>query len=1128
MHDNAGDSEGPSLLAFLSGPALAANVSLRCQLLLCALKAGALQDRAWAAVLEAVGTQASCLEVVAQVVAAQRAGSAVWAWALAVRDADAAPVALRLRLQLLCGGSDPAPGSLKTAASRALLTGEPLPAEAVHLLDIRSLWEAALEQDAHSAAAALVSHVPREERGGRRLDGFLARGLLHQKRSSRRACLEVLRETYGSNAAALLALLSEQQPLHLVKAVNAQPPQPLVDVAAELALRYGDDRVHAFALEALPVSETCLLEAFAAAALRQAGAVRPLAWTRLWQQRLGRGLSQRHDFAPLAGLLLKPFPAGSLDILLANWAEGQCTLDASADVDAVRALRRHDAALAARVARQTLLVADRAALPPLFLLELVLCDPGAGCLDAGLCEAAAQAADRRSLAALAELAPGAVASFLAKADAPTALWALGSLPKAEAVACTAGAELGFAVKLHESPPFAPTSWAAAWVACEAEPELADWYPSSDPDYLRTRAALLALGPLAAAHVDELADAQVLKQWAASPTMPRLGRLRWLAAARRLLLRGAADLRDVTQAKALEWAKDAAKDAPMLCAALGALAAAQSGPGTLEALWPVVKTGGGEVARQVAEICGVGDLPDSLMERVLASSTMSAALAMRQLSPGEGAAAATPHVPTLAALAVRAVAATGSHGVATHPSLQLCRALPMLPSEVRAQLLSQLLTKELPTLPPEGSPRGEGHHRHVRLWLVVGSILEVEQSLAGEVAAAVEPALRVASQLPTRLLLQNVWARAAWVNDTVLEHLCEVVEDLALPEGLAPRCIAVAAQLVLHPANGALSAPGANLRPFAARSGLQRLVKALVAWSATYVQAPRLLASLALYHALDRGLLETPGWYLESLHRALVHGDAFTKLRKVVDMNRWISGAWAEVQPVHAKPLDVMVSLAQKKVSGGTWLGAGGAEPAAEAAGEAGGGDAGEEPQAPAYQRRPDEAHRSSWLGASAAGEVVEPDVVVVGSLLGNLPNMAGLVRTAEALLGPRAEVTLHSLVVLSDPAFLKMSVAAERAGHIVVVPQGPRLLEFLREKRCEGFTVAALEQTSTSRLLCAETPLPRKLVLLVGSEQHGVPVWLVQSGLIDMFLELPLLGRTGSLNAHVAASMALWHYRLQH
>ena len=54
--------------------------------------------------------------------------------------------------------------------------------------------------------------------------------------------------------------------------------------------------------------------------------------------------------------------------------------------------------------------------------------------------------------------------------------------------------------------------------------------------------------------------------------------------------------------------------------------------------------------------------------------------------------------------------------------------------------------------------------------------------------------------------------------------------------------------------------------------------------------------------------------------------------------------------------------------------------------------------------------------------------MVAASLLDNVPNQAGVVRTVEALLRPRAEIALRSEKVLAEPSFQKMSVAAEKAG----------------------------------------------------------------------------------------------------
>ena len=128
------------------------------------------------------------------------------------------------------------------------------------------------------------------------------------------------------------------------------------------------------------------------------------------------------------------------------------------------------------------------------------------------------------------------------------------------------------------------------------------------------------------------------------------------------------------------------------------------------------------------------------------------------------------------------------------------------------------------------------------------------------------------------------------------------------------------------------------------------------------------------------------------------------------------------------------------------------------------------------------------------------------SLHGHLPNMAGLTRTTEALFGRAAELTLRTDKVLADPNFSKMSVSAEKNCTIVPVPEGPRLVTYLREKRAEGFTVLALEQTSTSTLLTRDTQLPKKVAFVIGEYMKASPLILrTESGIsievIEVFLK---------------------------
>ena len=196
-------------------------------------------------------------------------------------------------------------------------------------------------------------------------------------------------------------------------------------------------------------------------------------------------------------------------------------------------------------------------------------------------------------------------------------------------------------------------------------------------------------------------------------------------------------------------------------------------------------------------------------------------------------------------------------------MQLCRA--ELPPETKRQVVQQLLEMlKAPGLPVEGSPHGEAHGQQLRFWLCLGSLMSADD--AAEAAGAAKEALRAGSLLPaTRVLVQNVWAKAACESEEEISNLAQLLQNVELPEAFATNCLAVAAQLLLHPARGQpIRSQGVGKLDI--QGAKVDLLSAMIAWSASYVHGPRLLASLALFHAMEAGLLETPGWYLEALHR----------------------------------------------------------------------------------------------------------------------------------------------------------------------------------------------------------------------------------------------------------------------
>jgi 23S rRNA (guanosine2251-2'-O)-methyltransferase len=80
----------------------------------------------------------------------------------------------------------------------------------------------------------------------------------------------------------------------------------------------------------------------------------------------------------------------------------------------------------------------------------------------------------------------------------------------------------------------------------------------------------------------------------------------------------------------------------------------------------------------------------------------------------------------------------------------------------------------------------------------------------------------------------------------------------------------------------------------------------------------------------------------------------------------------------------------------------------------------------------------------------------------------------------------------------------------------------IKQLRADGYTIAALEQSSASVQLPGFVP-PEKVVLLLGREVEGIdPAILAEC---DVALEIPMFGRKESFNVVQAAAMALYHIR---
>ena len=133
---------------------------------------------------------------------------------------------------------------------------------------------------------------------------------------------------------------------------------------------------------------------------------------------------------------------------------------------------------------------------------------------------------------------------------------------------------------------------------------------------------------------------------------------------------------------------------------------------------------------------------------------------------------------------------------------------------------------------------------------------------------------------------------------------------------------------------------------------------------------------------------------------------------------------------------------------------------------------------------------------------------MVASLIDKAPNLGGLCRTCE-ILGV-GSLVIPTMAVLKDKEFSAVSVTSENWIPLEEC-QSYKLADFLREKKKDGFTIVAVEQTAESVLLNNFT-FPRKCVFLLGKEKEGVPVELLNQ--VDVCIEIPQYGLIKNVIIH--------------
>lgn len=150
------------------------------------------------------------------------------------------------------------------------------------------------------------------------------------------------------------------------------------------------------------------------------------------------------------------------------------------------------------------------------------------------------------------------------------------------------------------------------------------------------------------------------------------------------------------------------------------------------------------------------------------------------------------------------------------------------------------------------------------------------------------------------------------------------------------------------------------------------------------------------------------------------------------------------------------------------------------------------------------------------------EIQVLASLIQNPHNLGGLSRVSE-IFGA-SSLAISNLQAVSTKEFTSVSVSSEHWLPITEVRGMTEIKDYIRKRKVEGYTIVGIEQTDSSHILGKDDSwkLPRKAVLLLGSEREGIPAELL--GEVDLCVEIEQRGETRSLNVQTAAAVVCYEW----
>ncbi|CEP61477.1 tRNA (guanosine(18)-2'-O)-methyltransferase LALA0_S03e03730g [Lachancea lanzarotensis] len=159
----------------------------------------------------------------------------------------------------------------------------------------------------------------------------------------------------------------------------------------------------------------------------------------------------------------------------------------------------------------------------------------------------------------------------------------------------------------------------------------------------------------------------------------------------------------------------------------------------------------------------------------------------------------------------------------------------------------------------------------------------------------------------------------------------------------------------------------------------------------------------------------------------------------------------------------------------------------------------------------------------SGGTVKRTPLIVVASLVDKAPNLGGICRLCDVL--GAGLLTVHDIRVKENSQFKSVAVTADRWMPMEAVAVD-EIVQFMRAKKKEGYTLIGLEQTDKSLKLDNHYSFPAKSLILLGTEAEGIPGHLLSE--LDLCLEIKQSGVIRSMNIQTATAVIVHSYSAQH